>query len=217
MGHGKISAASTWVSPSHSAKSIANTRITEKLSPRKRVPVASIAPKDATIDAAVIIPSGTDEKTPEDLLAKKLDMPLLWNAWNSSCCRVLHYVGDGGALTGKCVLCRDAHPGRKDIILDPEQITELRKTLCLCYDALMGNVFRPPSNGLLPSFLQGQARKLPQNFEELRVGKRSGLADEDDIISPPSPSHASRGKMAGMTEEDVCLLSYDQESPLFWQ
>lgn len=80
-------------------------------------------------------------------------------------------------------------------MLDPEHLAELRKTPGLSYGMMTGNVYHPSSNGLLPSSPQGQARKSPQNFEEMVVYKSSGVSDEDDLLSSPSSSHASRGKM----------------------
>ena len=97
--------AATRVSPKRGAKTAANDRIAAQLSPHERVPVASVAPEDAEIDATVVAESLTDPP-PE-----KLIIPPLWNAWYSSCCQVLCYVGDGGALVGKCALCGNGHPG----------------------------------------------------------------------------------------------------------
>jgi hypothetical protein len=92
--------------PPRSVKTVTNTRIAKQLSSPEWVPVARVVPNEATIDAAIVVLRGADdEKSPKDLPAKKLDMPPLWNAWYSSCCQVLHYIGDSGALNGKCLKC----------------------------------------------------------------------------------------------------------------
>ena len=108
---------------------MASKRIAAQLFSAARVPVA----------VPVI-----DDECPQDLPARKLNLPPLWNAWYSTCCQVLHFVGDGGALVGKCALCGNDHTGRKDVMLDPEQLAELRTTPCLLYNPLTGSVSHPP-------------------------------------------------------------------------
>ncbi len=208
------------------AKSVANKRIAAQLSPLERVPVASIASKGAKIGASVIVPRGA-KQSPEDLPAKKLNMPPLWNACYSSCCQVLRFVGNGGALVGKCALCGNGRPRRRDVMLDPEQLAELRMTPRLLYDVLTGSVSHPPSGGLLPSHPRGQARNSPQKFMNVPVGKGRGitseqlgesksgsLLDEDDsVLSHSSPPRASWAKTASMFEGDLGLSP--DNSPLF--
>ena len=105
-GINKIANSPTRTSPPRSVKTVTNTRIAKQLSSPEWVPVARVVPNEATIDAAIVVLRGAnDEKSPKDLPAKKLDMPPLWNAWYSSCCQVLHYIGDSGALNGKCLKC----------------------------------------------------------------------------------------------------------------
>ena len=87
---GEVAAARTRESPMRGAKSVASKRIAAQLSPIVQVPVA----------VSVIVPHDAKE-SPMDLPARKLNLPPLWNAWYSTCCQVLHFVGDGGALVGK--------------------------------------------------------------------------------------------------------------------
>jgi hypothetical protein len=187
---GEVAAAPTCESPMCGAKSVASERIAAQLSPVARVPVA----------VSVIVPCGAEE-SPKDQPTRMLNLPPLWNAWYSTCCQVLHFVGDGGALVGKCALCGNGRPGRKDVMLDPEQLAELRTTPCLVYDPLTGSVSRPPSRvSAPPSYPRGQVRRSPQKFNELHMAKgcdleseqlgeaRSvGLSDEDSVSSHSSP------------------------------
>jgi hypothetical protein len=123
-----VRAAPTRDSPRREAKTVANDWIAAQLLPLERVPVASIAPHDADIDTTVVVSREAKKSPVEDPLpAKKLSIPPLWNAWYSACCQALCFVGDGGALSGNCVMCGDERPGRKDIMLDPEQLAELER------------------------------------------------------------------------------------------
>jgi hypothetical protein len=136
---GEVTTAPTRESPMRGAKSVVCERIAAQLSPVTHVPVA----------VSVIVPRGAEEP-PKDLPTRKLNLPPLWNAWYSTCCQVLHFVGDGGALVGKCALCGNDRPGRKDVMLDPEQLPELRATPRLMYNPLTGSVSHPPSGVLAP-------------------------------------------------------------------
>ncbi len=81
------------------------------------------------------------------------------------CCQVLCYVGDGGALVGRCALCGNVRPGQKKVMLNPKQLKELRVTPCLPYNALMGMVSHPPSD----------ARHSPQKFKDVSVLQGRGI------------------------------------------
>ena len=186
-------------SPSRDAKTIANARI-HKLasSPHEHVPVASVetSSKRAKIDtttphdnpqAHVNHPhSGASlpveeekEKGGEDVPS----IPPLWNAWWSACCRAVHYVGDGGVLEGKCCKCDIINPKCQDVMQDPNQVDELKKTPGLSFDLLMPghNHFTPsrPQPKVPASFPRGQARKSPEEFQSVDLRKTSGLLDED--------------------------------------
>jgi hypothetical protein len=187
---GEVTTAPTRESPMHGAKSVASERIAAQLSPVARVPVA----------VSVIAPCGAEE-SPKDQPAMMLNLPPLWNAWYSTCCQVLCFVGDGGALVGKCALCGNGHPRRKVVMLDPKQLAELRTTPCLVYDPLTGSVFPSPSCALAPpSYPRGQVRRSPQKFNELHMAKgcdleseqlgearSGGLSDKDSVSSHSSP------------------------------
>ncbi len=100
-----------------------------------------------------------------------------------------------------------------DVMLDPEQLAELRTTPCLVYNPLTGSVFPPPSRVLaLPSYLRGQVRQSPQKFNDLDMAKgcdveseqlgearSGGLSDEESVSSHSSP-RAAGTKTAGMSE-----------------
>jgi hypothetical protein len=144
----RVATEPTRESPKCGAKTVANDWIAAQLLPHEYVPIATVAPQDAKINATVVAPCAGAAKSFTDLPPKKLSIPPVWNAWYSSCCQVLCYVGDGGALVGKCALCRSVCPGRKDVMLNPEQVAELKVIPCLAYDALTGIVSHPPSGGL---------------------------------------------------------------------
>jgi len=144
-------AAPTRESPKRNAKTVASDKIAALLSPHERVPVASVARGDDEIDATVVAPAPSLPPLP----------PPTWNAWYSSCCRVLCYVGDGGALVGECAVCGDGNPGRISTMLDPEQVEMLTATPGLSFDALMGFVVRP----LPPSNPRGKVRLSPRKFD----------------------------------------------------
>ena len=88
-GSGEVAPAPTRASPVRAAKSVASDKIAAQLSPVARVPV----------EVSHIV-QRTAEVSTEDLSVRKLDVPPLWNAWYSTCCHVLHFVGDGGGLVG---------------------------------------------------------------------------------------------------------------------
>ena len=209
---GEVAAAPTRESPMRGAKSLASERIATQLSPVARVPVA----------VSVIAPRG-DEESPKDQAAITPKLPPLWNAWYSTCCQVLHFVGDGGALVGNCASCGNGSPGRKDIMLDPEQLAELRTTPSLVYDPLTGSVFPPLSRASAPpSYPRGQVRRSPQKFKDLDVAKgrevdpdkledarSDSLSDEGSDSSHSSP-RAAGTKTAGMLSD---VSPFD--SPMF--
>ena len=221
-------AAPTRESPRREAKTVATDRIAAQLSPLERVPVASVAPHDAAIETTVVVLHEAN-KSPDDdpPPAKKLSIPPLWNAWYSTCCQALRFVGDGGALSGSCTMCGDECPGRKDVMLDPEQLSELERTPLLAYDALTGTTKsmsdRPPSRVLPISYPRGRPRNSPQKFQDIRessvaaakkISSCVGVAeyssdedDEDDDGSAESFSspRASGDKTAGMSSADEDL------------
>jgi hypothetical protein len=180
----------TRTSPPHDAKSVASTRIAEQMSPPVRIPVASVALAMAETMPGVSISFVSDKTERSPKRAKSgvssLDgsknscpaeceptIPPLWNAWYSACCRVLTYVGNGGALQGKCGMCDNACPSRKHTMLDPDQIAELKKAPALSFDALMGvdAIHATSHSGLSTSNPRGNARMSPRRFEELEGGK----------------------------------------------
>ena len=196
-------------SPKRGAKNVANDRIAAQMSPHERVPVAMVAPPGAEIDATVIAPCAGSDDSSTPLPPKNLSIPPLWNAWYSSCCQVLCYVNDGGALVGRCALCGNVQPGRKDVMLDPEQLEELRANPHLTYDPLTGSVkvSHAISRVSAPaSYPRGQVRRSPQKFTA-----RSESSEDSDssYYSPPSVFGT---KTTGLSEEEV-LSPY--KSPLF--
>ena len=195
-GSGEVAPAPTRASPVRVAKSVASDKIAAQLSPVARVPVA----------VSHIVPR-TAEVSTEDLSVRKLNLPPLWNAWYSTCCQVLHFVGDGGGLVGKCKLCGDHSPERKDVMLDPEQLAELRSTPCLTYDPMMGRVLFP---GSVSGVLAEPSYPDIVGAEQVGVARLGGILDkDDDSVSSNSSCRVIGTKTTGMYE-----MSPD-DSPLF--
>ncbi len=72
----------------------------------------------------------------EEGLFEAPSFPPLWNAWWCGGCRALHFVADGGTLSGGCSICGDDDPVRNDVMLDPDQVAHLKETPGLSYDVL---------------------------------------------------------------------------------
>jgi len=209
-------------SPSRGAKTIAKARIHDLASsPHDRVSVASMAstsskrakldknmtPDDnpqaelSHPDSASSLPV-TEEKEVGEKEAGVEDVvsfPPLWNAWWSACCRAVHYVGDGGALEGRCSKCENVNPKRQDVMLDPDQVDKLKTNPGLSLSVLMpGNDHFTPSrreSEVRMSFPRGQARKSPKEFEPVDSEKTSGPVD--------------LGKTSGLLDDDISFSSHD--------
>ena len=208
-------------SPPRGAKNVANAKIAAQLSPAVRIPVASIASAvEETTPGVTAAPLDDSlERSPKrakNASAGAVDsspgggipvVPPLWNAWYSNCCRILHYVGDGGALLGKCGMCGEVSPERHHTMLDPDQVSKLRSAPMLTFEALMGVVAFSNNAASSPTLSKcnprGSARKSPMVYTEIATtivagGKTTGL--DDDAIFPSSPEASS---IASSNEESV--------------
>ena len=111
----------------------------------------------------------------------------------------MHYVGDGGALEGRCSKCENVNPKRQDVMLDPDQVDKLKTNPGLSWSVLMTvNPHFTPSrreSEVRMSFPRGQARKSPKEFESVDLGKTSGPVD--------------LGKTSGLLDDDISFLSHD--------
>ena len=174
-------------SPPRSAKTIANKKIHDQVILNERIPVASIVHDAAettpgvTVDLARVERSSTGNAPHDDIqggetcideeiVVTVASMPPLWNAWWCVGCRAVNYVGDGGELLGACVGCGEHSPARNDVMLDPDQVEQVKATPGLSYDTIMTeNVCPPPSLG----------------------PKTSGMTDDDLLASSPESSKYS--------------------------
>ena len=90
-------------------------------------------------------------------------------------------------MEGKCCKCDNINPKRQDVMLDPDQVDELKKTPGLSLSVLMPghNHFTPshPEPEVPMSFPRGQARKSSKEFQPVDLGKTSGLLDDDISFS----------------------------------
>ena len=104
------------------------SKVSTRSSPSRSAKSAAMSkivthPRDATID----IPS----------------LPPLWNAWHCGSCHRLHHVGDGGELTGPCTYCTEMNPVYHDIMLDPEQLDDLKNNPGMRYTGQGGGDITP--------------------------------------------------------------------------
>ena len=190
--------------PPRASKAAAIARIHADPYAKLRAPIASVAPDStettpgvmATIifgrvapqqDVAPACAPPRDGSPVEDSLSVEVgeglgllpsSFPPLWNAWWCGGCRSLHFVGDGGELKGACFVCGDINPVRNDIMLDPDEVVELRANPGLSYDnTLRGNA------GPTTSFGQ---KTTTTSFGQ----KTTGITEDDLLASSPSSFEA---------------------------
>jgi hypothetical protein len=134
---GKFSAPATRESPSRLSKTVANEKISEMCPHIPRAAIAMEAPDDAQATADVTVDFtdvGATGVTVLDAVVLPAEIPLvaalppLWNTWWCGECTALHFVGDGGELIGPCLMCQVRSPIRKHVMLDPDELEELRRT-----------------------------------------------------------------------------------------
>ena len=203
-GGGNAIAISTRESPPRASKAAAIARIHADPYAKLRAPIASVAPDStettpgvmATIifgrvapqqDVAPACAPPRDGSPVEDSLSVEVgeglgllpsSFPPLWNAWWCGGCRSLHFVGHGGELKGACFVCGDINPVRNDIMLDPDEVVELRANPGLSYDnTLRGNA------GPTTSFGQ---KTTTTSFGQ----KTTGITEDDLLASSPSSFEA---------------------------
>jgi hypothetical protein len=81
-----------------------------------------------------------------------------------------HFVGDGGELSGACINCGDNNPIRNDMMLDPDEVTELQANPGLSYDTTFRGIAAP-----ITAFGQ----------------KTMGISEDDRLASSPEFSRSS--------------------------
>ena len=155
-----VAAISTRESPPRASKSAAIARIEADSCGKMRAPIASVAPDSAETTPGVMATIVEGRVPPQQHVASAsaqsrndcpggdsspVDMgetlgllpssfPPLWNAWWCGRCRSLHYVGDGGELSGACIHCGENNPVRNDTMLDPDEVANLKANPGLSYD-----------------------------------------------------------------------------------
>jgi hypothetical protein len=136
-------------SPSRAAKTLANEKISEICHHNPRAAVAVEAPDDAQAMAGVTVDfTAAMADTGVTFLDDPAELPLvaalppLWNVWWCGACTALHFVGDGGYMIGPCMMCQVSNPIRKHVMLDPDELEELRRTPGLSYQS--SGVANPP-------------------------------------------------------------------------
>ena len=128
---------------------LANKKIHDQVISHERIPMASIVHNAAETTPGVTVDLDCDEhpsNSPssgnvthddiqggethieEEIGVPVASLPPLWNGWWCGGCRALHYVGDGGDLLGACVECGEHSPARNDVMLDPDQVEQLKAT-----------------------------------------------------------------------------------------
>ena len=121
---------STHVSPFGGAKAIANKRIHVQLLPRehatKKVRNDVIAMHVGNQFPGDVLPAEEEQNEVHKEENDKVLAPPMWNAWYLASCHVLHYIGNGNALEGKCKMCGNIRPQCQNIMLDHYQLAELK-------------------------------------------------------------------------------------------
>ncbi len=149
INRGILSAPTSRESPSLAAKMLANEKISEICHHDPRAAVAVEAPDDAQATVGVTVDfTAAVADTGVYVINAPADIPLvaalppLWNAWWCGACTALHFVGDGGDLIGPCMMWQVSNPIRKHVMLDPDELEELRRTPGLSYQS--SGVANPP-------------------------------------------------------------------------
>ena len=150
-----FSAPATRESPSRHSKTVANEKISEMCHHNPRAAIAVEAPDDAqatagvTVDYTDVGATGVtvlelvEAVVPAEIPLLVAALPPLWNAWWCGACTALYFVGDGGELIGPCLMCQVRSPIRKHVMLDPDELEELRRTPGLSYQS-SGVAYSPP-------------------------------------------------------------------------
>jgi hypothetical protein len=124
-------------------------------------------------------------------------LPPLWNAWWCGACTALHFVGDGGELIGPCVMCQVSNTIRKHVMLDPDELEELRRTPGLSYQS-SGVVANPPPSPSRGVKTSGMTMSSPDVSSHSSVGSIKNLSftgeedDEDDFEGEKTDQEVSK-------------------------
>ena len=190
----KFSAPATRESPSRRSKTVANEKISEMCHHNPRAAIAVEAPDDAqatagvTVDYTDVGATGVtvlelvEAVVPAEIPLLVAALPPLWNAWWCGACTALYFVGDGGELIGPCLMCQVRSPIRKHVMLDPDELEELRRTPGLSYQS-SGVAYSPPplSRGVKTS---GMSSPHDSSQDSSDVGSELGIlfsgGEEDD-------------------------------------
>ena len=165
-------------SPSRKAKTLANAKIDDCF-PSPRPPVATEAPHNAELTPGVTVGNVAPE------LPNNPIPPPLWNAWWCQTCTSLHLVGDGGALIGECIKCQVRDPIRNHVMLDPDEIEQVKKTPGLAYN--------PPSSGNRVSIPQPFASDVTTPLDIDTFSEESSAGDlVGDLLFPSGGDNASK-------------------------
>ena len=155
-----------------------------------RTAVTVEAPDDAqatasvTVDFTAVAATGVtvlDAVVPAEI-PLVVALPPLWNAWWCGACTALHFVGDGGELIGPCLMCQVRSPIHKHVMLDPDELEELRRTPGLSYQS-SGVAYSPlsPSRGVKTS---GMSSPDDSSQDSSSVGSDGGLGSGNLSFSP---------------------------------
>ena len=177
-------------------------KIHDQVLSQEHVPVASVAPNTAATTPGVTVafdysqhhcndPSagdlphddiqGGETHVEEEVGVWLAPLPPLWNAWWCGGCCTLHYVDNGGDLLGACVECGDSRPVRNDVMLDPNQVEQLKAMPGLTYDAtLLGNTGPPPSLSLKMSGMMDDGL-LASSPESMKSSEIDFLSNKTDL------------------------------------
>ena len=173
-------------SPSRAAKTLANEKISEICHHNPRAAVAVEAPDDAPATAGVTVDftAAVADAGVTFLDAPADELPLV--AALQHCGTrggVEHvppqFVGDGGDLIGPCMMCQVRIPIRKHVMLDPDELEELRRTPGLSYQS--SGVLNPPPHPSCGVKTRGMSSPDVSSHSSVSsLGKLLFVGEEDD-------------------------------------
>ena len=169
--------------------------------------IAVEAPADAQATAGVMVDlpavaatgvTALDAVVPAEI-PLVASLPPLWNAWWCGACTALHFVGDGGELIRPCQMCQVRNPIHNHVMLDPDELEELRMTPGLSYQPRSSGVVNSspsPSRGVKTSGMSlADESSQDSSSDDSVLGMRSfspGDEDDDDYDDEKTDQEVSK-------------------------
>lgn len=179
---------STRSSPPRGAKSAAMSKIVTHPT------VAVVATNDANVTRDVVVGDATIGIP---------SLPPLWNAWHCGSCHRLHHVGDGGELTGPCTYCPEMNPVYHDIMLDPEQLDDLKNNPGMRYTGQGGGDITPRT-----PYGKNNGMSHESGSDESSIVDSVDGVDLFNIRTPRSNDDEDSVSDEGKTDQEMAKFSF---------